>query len=119
MSKQETLFYNGDNYQEWEFAISHHLNAKKLGSRLKTEKPVASKADELKECHGQDRGKGLPKFYEHLREASTAQEMITAVKNIMASDEANLLFRTQLMFRGLQMKEGGDVVNHIAKLEEY
>ncbi|TPX60857.1 DNA-directed DNA polymerase [Chytriomyces confervae] len=126
MSKQETLFYNGDNYQEWEFATRHHLNAKKLGSTLKTEKPVASKAEELKEwlaideqAMGKIVERVLPKFYEHLREASTAQEMITTVKNITASDEANLLFRTQTMFRGLKMKEGGDVVNHIAKLEEY
>ncbi|KAJ3398808.1 hypothetical protein HDU80_008539 [Chytriomyces hyalinus] len=76
MSKQDTLFYKGDNYQEWEFATCHHLNAKKLGSTLKMEKPKASKAAELKECEPDMINqvmRSLPKSWENILPAIRAQ----------------------------------------------
>ncbi|TPX55164.1 hypothetical protein CcCBS67573_g09503, partial [Chytriomyces confervae] len=126
MSKQEILLYNGSNYQEWEFGMRHHLNGKKIRHTLTEDKPDASAAAELKEwvavdiqAMGKIVERILPTYYEHLREATTAKEMMDAVRDITAADEANLQYRSQTMLRGIKMEEGGNVIDHIGKLEEH
>ncbi|TPX41284.1 hypothetical protein CcCBS67573_g10585, partial [Chytriomyces confervae] len=126
MSKQEILLYNGSNYQEWEFGMRYHLNGKKIRFTLTEDKPAASAAAELKEwvavdiqAMGKIVERILPKYYEHLREATTAKEMMDAVRDITAADEANLQYRSQTMLRGIKMEEGGNMIDHIGKLEEH
>ncbi|KAJ3401835.1 hypothetical protein HDU80_005676 [Chytriomyces hyalinus] len=126
MTKQDTLLFDSDNYQEWELATCFHLKSKKIGDTLLTTQPEESDMEGRKqwlEMDNQAMGKiverVLPKYYEHLREATIASKMMDTVKHILASNNANLKFRMCTLFRNLRMEEDRNLVDHVAELEKH
>jgi hypothetical protein len=104
VSETKTIF-NGENYDEWEAAMLFHLRSKALAGALTKPRPSegAAKQDKWDTSNEQAMGKIgeriLPKYYEFVRNCTTAKEMYDKIKEIAQSTNVNLARRYRRRIR--------------------